>query len=191
MLRPGNAGANTAATTIAVVERRSSRSPRALEDRDPGARRQRRRHARADRLAARRADPLLVGYDLTEPVRDAILEIPDTAWVPALDQDGAEREGAWSPRSPTALDLTGWPAGPRVIVRRERPHPGAQLSFTDHDGHRFQAILTDHDGDTGDLERHHRARARVEDRIRNDKDTGLATCRSATSSTTRSGSSSR
>jgi hypothetical protein len=31
----------------------------------------------------------------------------------------------------------------RVIVRREIPHPGAQLSFTDHDGHRFQAILTD------------------------------------------------
>ena len=62
-----------------------------------------------------------------------------------------------------------------MIVRRERPHPGAQLSFTDHDGHRFQAILTDQpDPDIALLERRHRARARVEDRIRNDKDTGLA-----------------
>jgi len=61
-----------------------------------------------------------------------------------------------------------------VIVRRERAHPGAQLSFTDHDGHRFQAILTDRAGEIADIERRHRARARVEDHIRNDKDTGLA-----------------
>jgi hypothetical protein len=60
-----------------------------------------------------------------------------------------------------------------VIVRRERAHPGAQLSFTDYDGHRFQAILTDQQGAIAEIERHHRARARVEDHIRNDKDTGL------------------
>jgi hypothetical protein len=62
-----------------------------------------------------------------------------------------------------------------VIVRRERPHPGAQLTFTDHDGYRFQAILTDQpDQDIAVLERRHRQRARVEDQIRDDKDTGLA-----------------
>jgi hypothetical protein len=61
-----------------------------------------------------------------------------------------------------------------VIVRRERPHPGAQLSFSDHDGHRFQAILTDQpETDIAALERQHRARARVEDRIRAAKDCGL------------------
>ena len=60
-----------------------------------------------------------------------------------------------------------------MIVRRERAHPGAQLSFTDHDGHRFQAILTDQTGPVAALERDHRGRARVEDHIRNDKDTGL------------------
>jgi hypothetical protein len=60
-------------------------------------------------------------------------------------------------------------------VRRERPHPGAQLSFTDHDGYRFQAILTDQpDQDIATIERRHRRRARIEDRIRDDKDTGLA-----------------
>ena len=62
-----------------------------------------------------------------------------------------------------------------MIVRRERPHPGAQFSFTDHDGYRFQAILTDQpDPDIAVLERRHRQRARVEDRVRDDKDTGLA-----------------
>ncbi|MBV9807105.1 MAG: transposase, partial [Solirubrobacterales bacterium] len=73
------------------------------------------------------------------------------------------------------MDRSAWPEGARLIVRRERPHPGAQLSFTDHDGYHFQAILTDQsDDDIVILERRHRQRARVEDRIRDDKDTGLA-----------------
>jgi hypothetical protein len=72
-----------------------------------------------------------------------------------------------------SLDPTSWPTGSRVLVRRERAHPGAQLSFTDHDGHRFQAILTDQPGAIATVERDHRGRARVEDHIRNDKDTGL------------------
>ena len=60
-------------------------------------------------------------------------------------------------------------------MRRERPHPGAQLSFTDHDGYRFQAILTDQpDPDIAVLECRHRQHAHVEDRIRDDKDTGLS-----------------
>ena len=59
-------------------------------------------------------------------------------------------------------------------MRRERPHPGAQLSFTDHDGYRFQAILTDQtDTDIAVIECRHREHAHVEDRIRDDKDTGL------------------
>jgi hypothetical protein len=66
------------------------------------------------------------------------------------------------------------PVEARVLVRRERAHPGAQLTLTDHDGHRFQAILTDQTGpDLAKIERDHRGRARVEDHIRNDKDTGL------------------
>jgi len=62
----------------------------------------------------------------------------------------------------------------RVIVRKERPHPGAQLRFTDLDGHRFTAFATDAKaGQLADLELHRRRRARCEDRIRNAKDTGL------------------
>ena len=72
------------------------------------------------------------------------------------------------------LDLSFWPAGMRVIVRRERPHPGAQLRFTGIDGHRFTAFATDaRKGQLADLELLHRRRARCEDRIRNAKDTGL------------------
>jgi hypothetical protein len=71
------------------------------------------------------------------------------------------------------MALTGWPEATRVIVRRERPHPGAQLSFTDHDGHRFLATPTDLAGDAVELERLHRARANAEDRVRAAKQTGL------------------
>jgi len=73
------------------------------------------------------------------------------------------------------VELGCWPQGSRVIVRRERPHPGAQLSFTDHDGYRFQVILTDQpDEHLAIIDCRQRQRARVEDRIRDDKDTGLA-----------------
>ena len=73
------------------------------------------------------------------------------------------------------LDLHTWPAGTRAICRREDAHPGAQLRFTDHDGHRFQVFLTDQpDPDLARLELRHRQRARVEDRIRAAKATGLA-----------------
>src|SRR5215216_6772433 len=117
-----------------------------------------------------------VGFDPTEPIRAAILDLGQDAWAPALTQDGHERDdGAWVAEITERLDLTGWPAGSRVIVRRERPHPGAQLSFTDHDGHRFQAILTDQpDPDIAYLEARHRGHARVEDRIKAGKDTGMA-----------------
>ena len=89
---------------------------------------------------------------------------------------------AWLPEA-ELTDLlqpvrTGWPAGMRVIVRKERPHPGAQLRITDIDGHRITAFATNtQPGRRGaqlpDLEVRHRRRARCEDRIRAAKDTGL------------------
>ena len=72
------------------------------------------------------------------------------------------------------LNLTGWPEGMRVIVRRERPHPGAQLRFDDVDGYRLTAFATNTTtGTLQDLELRHRRRARCEARIRIAKDTGL------------------
>ena len=174
-LRPGNAGANTAADQIAVAEQALAQIPARhieaieiyLRIDSAGA-----SHDLLDWACEARVG-FSVGYDLTETVRAAILEIDDEGWVSALDQDGAERSNGQVAEVTDDLDLSGWPAGSRVIVRRERAHPGAQLTFTDHDGHRFQAILTDQPGEIADIERDHRGRARVEDHIRNDKDTGL------------------
>lgn len=178
VLRPGNAGANTAEDQIAVVETALEQLPKRVAAREEIL-------VRADSAGATHAllafcrDGNLrfsVGFDLTEPVRAAILAVPEQAWVPAIDQDGVPRDddGAQIAEITAGLDLAGWPAGSRVIVRRERPHPGAQLSFTDHDGHRFQAILLDsRDADIAYLEARHRGHARVEDRIRAGKDCGL------------------
>lgn len=71
------------------------------------------------------------------------------------------------------MDLTGWPPGMRVIVRKERPHPGAQLRFDDVDGVRTAFVTNTRTGQLADLELRHRRRARCEDRIRIAKDTGL------------------
>lgn len=114
-----------------------------------------------------------VGFPCDQAVRDAVLALPATAWRHAVTQDGTRREGAQIAEL-HSLELAGWPAGTRAIARRERPHPGAQLSFTDADGWRVQVFITDQpDTDVADLERRHRAHARVEDRIRDAKDTGL------------------
>ncbi len=111
---------------------------------------------------------------ITEDVQDAIGKVPEDAWTPVCDGDGQVRKGAWAADVTGLLDLGDWPAGMRVIVRKERPHPGAQLRFTDVDGHRFTAFATDaKKGQLADLELRHRRRARCEDRIRCVKDTGL------------------
>ena len=74
-----------------------------------------------------------------------------------------------------SLDLSGWPEGARAICRRERAHPGAQLSLIDQDGWRHQVFMTDQQGtDIALLDLDHRGHARVEDRIRAAKDTGLS-----------------
>ena len=73
----------------------------------------------------------------------AIGKVPAGAWTAACDSDGQVRDGAWVADITGLLDLDSWPAGMRVIVRKERPHPGAQLRLTDIDGHRFTCFATD------------------------------------------------
>jgi hypothetical protein len=176
LLRPGNAGSNTADDHVAVLDLALAQIPAEYVDLEilvrvdsAGA-----THGMLDycREANMRFS---VGYELTEQVRAAILQIPDDAWVSALDQDGSARTNGEVCEITDMVDLSAWPEGCRLIVRRERPHPGAQLSFTDHDGYRFQAILTDQpDPDIAIIECRHRQHAHVEDRIRDDKDTGLS-----------------
>lgn len=177
LLRPGNAGANSAADQIAAVDQALGQIPAehagqieiVVRADTAGASHELIDFCRDGRIR------FTVGMPIGEAVRTAILAVPERAWRAAVDQDGSPRPNGQVCEITDTVDLSGWPAGSRVIVRRERPHPGAQLAFADHEGHRFQAILTDRpDADIAALERDHRARARVEDHIRADKDTGLA-----------------
>jgi Transposase DDE domain group 1 len=115
-----------------------------------------------------------VGMTITEDMHQAILQLPDRIWEPACDAAGQVRPGAWVAEITGLLDLSSWSKGIRVIVRKERPHPEAQLRFTDIGGHRVTCFATDAKrGQLADLELRHRRRARCEDRIRCAKDTRL------------------
>ncbi len=177
LLRPGNAGSNTAADHVAALDLALTQIPARyvasleilVRADTAGA-----THGLVDYCREARMR-YSIGYELTEKVRGAILTIPTDAWIGALDQDGSARKNGEVCEITGMVDLSGWPEDSRLIVRRERPHPGAQMSFIDHDGYRFQAILTDQaDPDIAVLECRHRQHAHVEDRIRDDKDTGLS-----------------
>ena len=121
-----------------------------------------------------------VGHALSKDWAKAVLEAPDRAWVCAITADGAdERDGAWVTEITDRVDLSGWPAGTRAIARREEAHPGAQLSFSDVDGHRYQVFITDLAGDVVFCEALYRGRGRAECAIRDSKDTGLGQLPSA------------
>jgi hypothetical protein len=176
VLRPGNAGPGTAADHIEAARLGLAQLPRPQRRRvlirtDAGG-------GTHEFLAwltrPRRRLAYSVGFTITEDIQDAILKIPARAWTPAYDSERQVRPGAWVAELTGMLDLSSWPKGMRVIVRKERPHPGAQLRFTDLDGHRFTCFATStRGGQLADLELRHRRRARCEDRIRCAKDTGL------------------
>jgi hypothetical protein len=179
-LRPGNAGANTAADHLDVLTDAIAQIPaphrRHLLIRGDSAAAT---HAVLDWLTGqnttRRRVEYSLGWSIGEPERTAIGALPAAAWSPALAADGNLRDGAQVAELTGLLSLSGWPAGMRVIVRRERPHPGAQLTlFEERDGWRYTAFVTNTTiGAIQWLEVRHRAHARVEDRIRCAKDTGL------------------
>ena len=105
-----------------------------------------------------------VGMPIDAHLREAVGAQPERAWIPAVDPDGQPRAGAEVVELTGWVDLHTWPPGTRAICRREDAHPGAQLRFSDLDGHRFQVFLTDQpDPDLAGLELRHRQRARVED----------------------------
>jgi len=175
LLRPGNAGSNTAADHVTVLEMALAQLPIDPASVDVIAR------ADSAGLTHGFIDACVtagvgfsVGHDLTEPVRTACLNIPKRAWRPAVTADGSDyRDGAEIAEITDTVNLSLWPAGTRMIVRREIPHPGAQLSFTDIDGHRFQAFITNQtDPDVAYLEALQRGRGRAEKLICNLKDTG-------------------
>ncbi len=175
LLRPGNAGANTAADHFEVLQLALDQIPEPDLDREILVRTDGAGASHAFTHDCREASiGFSVGYELSPAVQAAILEAPESAWRPAIQADGVPREGAWVTELTDQVDLSDWPEGTRLICRRERAHPGAQFKFTDHDGHRFTSFLTDTEGEgIAELELRHRRRARIEDSIRCGKDTGM------------------
>jgi hypothetical protein len=176
ILRPGNAPAGGSDDLIELVDLALAQLPTSASDQpvlvrsdSAGASTQLAWHLREQGVG------FSVGMPIDAHVRAAVLAQPEAAWTPAVDPDGQVRPGAEVCELTGWVDLHTWPEGTRAICRREDAHPGAQLRFTDHDGHRFQVFLTDQaDPDVAALELRHRQRARVEDRIRAAKATGLA-----------------
>jgi Transposase DDE domain group 1 len=117
-----------------------------------------------------------IGFPISGSVRDALLLAQEEDWVRATELGGEIREGAEVIELTELHEVKGWPDDMRVICRRERPHPGAQLSLFDTcAGWRHTCFITNTEGeDIAALELRHRGHARVEDRVRCWKACGLA-----------------
>jgi hypothetical protein len=186
LLRPGNAGSNTAADHITVLDQALASLPEQARPR-PGDPDSPRVVARSDSAGATHAFAAACrdrgvwfsfGFPVDTRIQQIVDQVPTHCWKPAVEGAGGLRDGAWVAEVTGLLNLTTWPDGAKVILRKERPHPGAQLTFTDADGLRITAFITDipHGviaGQTAGLELNHRQHARVEDRIREAKNTGL------------------
>lgn len=186
ILRSGNAGSNTAADHITVLDLALAQLPAASRP-TPGQPGGPRVLARSDSAGAThkfaaacaaRGVEFSFGFPIDARIRRFVDLIPEHCWDPAIQTDEDLRDGAWVFEATGMIALRGWPTGSRLILRKERPHPGAQLTFTDIDGHRITAFLTNTlpgvvPGQAPGLELRHRQHARVEDRIREAKATGL------------------
>ncbi|MDQ3609808.1 MAG: IS1380 family transposase [Actinomycetota bacterium] len=175
VLRPGNAGSNTAADHTAVLglaleQLDSEALAGEILVRADGA-------GASHELTAFCRDGRMrfsVGFDLDERVREAIAGLPETAWIQAIRADGTQREHSQVAEISDRVDLSAWPAGSRLIARRTKLKDGDQMSFADQDGHRLAVFLTDKPGSVAERDLCHRGHARVEDQIRQAKDCGLS-----------------
>ena len=176
LLRPGNAGSNNAADHLTTLDRALAQLPVTPDEvamlvrtDSAGA-----THDFVDGCRDRNLT-FSVGLPVDQRVRDSLLLAQEEDWIPAVETDGSVRDGAWVIELTDLIDFANWPEHTRVIARRERPHPGAQLSlFDQHEGFRHQIFITDQtDPNIAKLELRHRHRADIENRIRAAKDTGL------------------
>jgi hypothetical protein len=200
-LRTGSAGSNTVSDHLEVLTAAIGQIPASFR-RDllitcdgAGATKDLLKQIKTWNAAPGRRVHYSVGFDLDARCRTAIAKVPEALWENVINPDGTPRDL----KDAGVVELTGllrqtpgpdgrpvdqlksWPKDMRLIVRRERPHPGAQLSlFEEADGWRYQVFATNTPvgvggklGQLAYLEARHRAHARVEDCIRNGKNTGL------------------
>jgi hypothetical protein len=186
LLRRGNAGSNTAADHVTVLGQALASLPEHARPR-PGDPSSPSVLARSDSAGAThvfanacvdKGLDFSFGFGIDFRIQAIVDAIPDHCWMPALESDNSLRDGAWVAEATDCVDLSSWPEGSRLILRKERPHPGAQLTFADADGMRITGFLTNTGarqvaGQAAGLELRHRQHARVEDRIRQAKATGL------------------
>ena len=190
LLRKGSAGSNTVSDHIDVLKQAITAIParyrRNLLITLDGAGAS---HGLVNHITNLNASPwrsvqYSIGWDLGTRERAAINRVPAPAWGAVLDGDGHPRAldeagvvelTALLREGPDGDQLANWPKDLRIICRREKPHPGAQLSlFEEIDGWRYQLLATNTPGLTAQfLEARHRPHARVEDNIRTGKQTGL------------------
>jgi hypothetical protein len=129
LLRPGNAGSNTAADHLTVIRAALRQLPGHQTGRRPGKKVLVRvdgagaTHELLDWLIGQRLS-YSVRFGLTQQLVDQLATLPATDWQPAYNAEGEPRPGAWVIEATGLMNLRGWPSGMRVIVRRERPHPG-------------------------------------------------------------------
>jgi hypothetical protein len=190
MLRPGNAGSNDADDHLELLDQAIAVLPSEHQvghqpGDDPGLVRH---HilVRADSAGATHGFvaglveaniEYSIGHPVDAGVRKALLLFQEEDWVHAIEVDGTDRDGAWVAELTDLMDLSTWGEDARLICRRERPHPGAQLSLFDtSEGFRHTCFITNASAleiDAAALELRQRRHARVEDRVRCWKDCGL------------------
>ena len=176
MLRPGNAGSNTASDHTLVLDLALAQLDQQALDGEILVRADGAGSTHELTMYCREANMRFsFGFDLSEPVREAIIAVPEAVWVKAIRSDGTEREHSQVCEITDQVDLSAWPRGSRLIARRTKLTEGDQQSFADHDGYRLAVFLCDQPGESiPQLDLDHRGHARVEDRIRQAKDCGLS-----------------
>ena len=186
-LRPGNAGANTVADHVGLLDEAIAQLPEHV------AKGHRVGETGAGREVLIRADAAGMTQGFVSACRDRDVRFMVTArsnsqitaaihdasvieglWRDAVTKDGELREGAAVTELTELVDLSSMPRGTRLIVRREPLHQGAQRSLFPSLDFRYWGFLTDLDGDVRELDQLMREHAHVEDSIARLKDTGLA-----------------
>jgi len=188
MLRPGNAGANTVADHLCVLDASIAQLPASIavghQSGDDPASATRTVVVRADSagctegfLAGCRARNVnfFVTARSNPQVTAAVLDAIgiETVWEPARTQGGELRQGAAVCELTSLITDHKLPEGTRLIVRREPLHPGAQRSLFPSLDFRYWGFYTDAEGTPVELDATMRAHAHVERHIQRLKDSGL------------------
>jgi hypothetical protein len=188
LLRPGNAGANKAADHVSLTDAALFQLPEEVQaghhEGDDNLLVKREIVMRTDSAgstagfigALRRRNISFMtvaatNVDIASAIMDA--EAVNEAWLPAIGKDGGVRDGSSVCELTSLVDLSSFPEGTRLIVRREPLHPGAQRSLFPSLEFRYWGFYTDCEGDPAELDLTMRAHAHVENHIERLKESGL------------------